>query len=404
MSILREYLDLHSNTETPTIFHRWGFIAATAAALSRNVWIKHGSKMIYPSMYIVLIGHPGARKAGAFKPSKYLRQSGYYKFAPDKTSPSQFITDLLDGMGTDKLSAADMMLTPNQGFADASDCFISQEELVVWLGTNNREFATLLTKLWDNPPEFKDSFRKTKACIVNPTVNIFGAATPAGFHGCLPPDANGIGLISRMILVYGEPSNMRITWPSDPDQEQSERFVKFFSGLQDFRGELVFKRDGAELIDKIYKAWENIDDGRLVYYGSRRLEHLFRLCIVIAAINGTKIIDKDIVLEANSILVHTERHMSSALGEFGKSTTATAAQGIMTFLENVNRPVKMEELYKVISQDCGRYTDFLQIVAGLQRAEKIQTKNDNVLLVRKPIGERDKFTDYAKYVPEAITP
>lgn len=406
MTVLNQYLEFTRNSESPTIFHRWSFLSCMAAALGRRVYIQHGSKTVYPTMFVILVGSPGARKNAAQKAvAAILRRSGYIRFAPDETSPEQFIRDLGDGFGntSKNLSAAELLAQPNIGFAD-SEGFIMQEELIQFLGVNNVTFAKLLLKLWDTPEEFSISLRDgKKRTIKAPTVNMLSAATPANLNRCLPPESNAMGLNSRLLLIYGEPTATRITFPRIPTVEETECFTEFFSNLQKFSGEMRFTAEGARFLDTIYQAWENLEDSRLIYYGARRLEHLMKLCLIIAALHSTLEISDEIILEANSILTAAEEHMGMALGEYGSSTLAVVAQAILQVLENVGKPLSLQDLHTAVARDVSRYADFLVVISNLQRTKKITVnKNEMVILQRAGRTDRRAFTDYATYVPEAL--
>ena len=82
-----QYLDYTKDTEACSIYHRWCSIISISALLARNVYLKFGHFTVYPNIYGMLIGEPGARKTTAIKIAKeLLRQTGYHTFAPNKTS------------------------------------------------------------------------------------------------------------------------------------------------------------------------------------------------------------------------------------------------------------------------------------------------------------------------------
>lgn len=417
MSILSQYLEFTDKTEPPKQYHRWSFLTCASAALGRNVWITHGASKIYANMYTMLVGVPGTRKSSAIKmASKRLKEGGYYKFAYNKTTKQKFLSDF-DEINLPKKegsSEVDILEALEKDFTASSECFIAADEFADFIGVNNLEFITLLTALWDNLDEYTDRFKNSKSvCIREPTITILGGVTPVSFNTAIPQESSGSGFLSRLILVYGEPSSTRITWPKIPEPGELEMFSACFEKLQNLQGELAITPQAKHAIDEIYTNWENLEDVRLQYYGSRRLTHLFKVCIVIAALKSIEQdaerpeIDEEVVLEANTILTYTEDYMSSALGELGKSRYSDAAQKLIEKLSNENKPVKISELYQSVSQDVERRSQFMELLHNLSYAKKItintHTLEDNeatVLLTRRRSGKDRPYVDYRKYIQE----
>jgi ABC-type phosphonate transport system ATPase subunit len=86
-NFIESYLDFYADTEVPTIFNRWSAITGISALLGRQCWVEHGHNVIYPNMYVMLVGESGTRKSTAVGFSrKLLTDVGYKKFAAKKTS------------------------------------------------------------------------------------------------------------------------------------------------------------------------------------------------------------------------------------------------------------------------------------------------------------------------------
>lgn len=391
--ILHEYLAFREQTESPSTFHRWSFLSCCAAVLERKVWFTDGDKAIYPSMYVMLVGSPGSRKSAAIKAcTKLVEAAGYSKFAASKTSKQKFIQDLAE-------CNLDEVLAGQTDTCDAT--FVAADEFLDFIGIGNTEFTTLLTTLWDNLSVYKESYKNsTKSFVERPTVNILGGATPSGLQMGLPAEAGGTGFLSRTIMVYGEPSSKKITFRKVPSAQDNLRFVQFFEQLATLKGEMHYTDEGAELLDSIYQESSPMDDSRLSFYHSRRLEHLHKLCLLMAAIRGKLSICEECVLEANTILTFTEEQMSKAFGEYGKSKHSEATQKIIAFMESANKPVTAEEMYKACSQDLERYVDIFVILQNLQRAERITASNHTFILRRVSKAERRKYTSFGKYIKE----
>ena len=75
MQAQRDFFDLYfeytGETESPQIYHRWCALSMVGALLGRRVYLPFGHAPIYPNMYIMLEGNPGARSAEARSGSRF---------------------------------------------------------------------------------------------------------------------------------------------------------------------------------------------------------------------------------------------------------------------------------------------------------------------------------------------
>lgn len=377
--ILDTYLAFTDGTEPPIEFHRWSFISCVAAALGRNVWVRHGHSLIYPNMFALLVGVPGTRKSTAIKSaSALLRESGYTKYAFTKTSREKFLLDFEEGfeyfLHDGSKSKADRFLEAlgSPVKRENSEAFICADEFADFIGVGNFNFVSTLTTLWDNLPEYSERLKNSKSVRIDkPVVNMLGGMTPTSLAQCMPASVVGQGFMSRIILVFGQPPHRKITWPEPPNKALQDIITQFFAELSKLNGEFVFSQEAKVLTDQIYQSWENLSDIRLQYYGARRLTHLMKLCIVCAAMNLQKEITVSIVEQANTILTNTENSMHNALGEFGDARSSSVTQKVMETLINAPTPLLVEDVWKAVSTDIERYTNFLEILSNLRRANKI---------------------------------
>src|SRR3990170_8200696 len=61
---LSSYLEYTDNTEPPASYHLWTGISVISGVLQRKVWMEWGHELIYPNMYVVLIGPSGRCRKG----------------------------------------------------------------------------------------------------------------------------------------------------------------------------------------------------------------------------------------------------------------------------------------------------------------------------------------------------
>ena len=392
------YLTYTNKTECPTFFHRWTAVTALSAYLGRRIHFNHGHFTLYPNLYTMLIGSPGTKKSSAIKiGAKLFKQAGYKTFAAKKTRQEKYLLDLAEQ--STKLEAAangdlgdmsgddiiDMLDRNLFGDADVesaeyytdkppSESFIAADEFNNFIGVGNLDFASILGELWDFEGVYDYKLKNSKSVFIpHPTVTILGGNTPTGFSTAFPVEAIGQGFFSRLLLVYGEPSGVKYTFPPTPDLDiQAKLIVLLHRIKEEVRGEIRMAPDVMDLLDGIYKGWKGIDDVRFEHYANRRLTHLLKLCLVVVASRVGTVMEVRDVIYANTLLTHTENLMPKALGEFGKSKHSAVANKVMDVIDAAGEPVKFKQIWKAVVQDLDTRQQLIEILANLQIAEKIQ--------------------------------
>lgn len=409
------YLSFLNDTESPEQFHRWAFLSAVAARLGRRVFLRHGHNLIYPNMYVMLVGAPATRKSSSIKiPKELLADSGYSSFAFTKSSKQKFLIDWANGSiatGGKEFDMAAALDTPIPEAAVAkdplhasSDCFIAIDEFIDFIGIGDFNFLSLLTTLWDNPARYDERLKNSESVsIPNPTLSILGGITPTSLALALPSDANGSGFLSRIILVYSEPTNRRIAFPRIPTEEERKVFVETLDGLQYFQGECTLSEAARKRLTDIYDSWENKLDIKLEFYAGRRFTHLLKLCLVLTSLEGNLEIQEATVIQANSILHFTEFSMAQALQEFGAARNLEATNKVLRALLQAGGSISPHELFQKTHTFFEKHHDFNLVVQNLINAKKIMIDMETNMLKAINLHAQDlanRHTDLAAYIPE----
>lgn len=386
-SLYFEYAGANVN-EPPNIYHRWTALSIIGTMLGRQCWFPFGHSEIFPNQYIMLMGEPGSRKSTAINiGTKLLKKLGYTRFAADRTSKERFLMDMRQ---TDvAIHEEDLDALELDG---PSESYIVAEEFTDFTGAGNIDFLTCLTKLWDNPEEYKHPKIHGKSVNIHlPTVNILSGNTLQNFSLAFPPEAIGNGFLSRLIFIYGESTGRKITFPTPPDPLISELTVTYLKEIREkIKGEMTVDPAAKSLCDELYIKFKGLDDPRFKNYATRRFTHLLKLAIIIAASELTTIIVEEHLLKANTVLYYAEIRMPKALGEYGRSKYSEVSGQVMAILDKATVPVTIHQLWKILAKDLTKMSELLEIVKNLQFAGKIQTKtigNNQGLLPKHEIIE-----------------
>lgn len=407
------YFSYVDRTEPPLIFHRWSLLSCLGAYLGRQYRLPFGDFNIHSNMYVMLIGDPGTRKSTAIKLSKkVLSSAGYDKFAAERTSKEKFLLDL-EGVEDDEGGTKDTNAVMRNLFGDdyvagdPRECFICADEFNEFVGSGNLEFLSLLGSLWDwdDPRQpFKQRLKTSRSVnIFQPTISILAGNTHAGFAEAFPPQAIGQGFLSRLILVFGESSGKKITFPERPSDAIKQELASTFEAIRnEVTGEATLTGQAKQMLETIYRTFEGLEDARFKHYSTRRFTHLLKLCLLSSAANLRTEIRAEDVLFANTLLTFTEHRMPNAMGEFGKARNSDVAARIISVLSETKTPLDIPSLWKQVQSDLDKPEDLNKLLAGLVQGGKIQyvarTRTSNVqgyLIVRKQLSSKNVYVDYS---------
>lgn len=433
-ALIEKYLDYVQETESPVQYHRWALLSAIAANLGRNIYFNWGHVgKIYPNMYCLLIGSPGTRKDSALRSAKdILTASGFEHWTDSTASYEQFLEDFADGFSNllttkeEKLvalkqSVADVVLSDAFSFdklalsfnkvldEDSNQAYIIAGEFANFIGENNKRFTTGLTALWDNPSQYGErskSRRAKQVVIINPVVNLIGGMTPSSFNTYIPQEIKDAGFTARVNLIYSDRAPQRITFPPMPDETIRQELIAAFKEMKQLCGEIQLSKRAADLLDAIYKTDTPPKDIRLHYYHDRRLVHLIKLVLILAASDLCLEATENHIIEANTILSYTELFMPKALGEYGFSKISLATQKVMETLLAANGPLSVQQIMASVGSDIETMRSLSDILLNLKSSGKIEeskvsTNQEIYYLACKVVtGFKGKFAVDTSYIRE----
>jgi hypothetical protein len=391
-----QYLSYTQETEACAIYHRWCAIISISALLARNVWIKFGHFTVYPNIYGMLIGEPGARKTTAIKIAKKLvSQTGYHTFAPNKTSKEKFMAKLARGMnGTDVIEdiLEENIFGGKNETSRITECFVCNDEFNNFIGLSNIDFISLLGEFWDYEGVYENELKNSASdYIPNPTITILGGNTQTNFAAAFPPSVLGQGFFSRLLLIYGERIRPKITFPPEPPPEETKYIIDYLKRLRAFiPGELIVPIEVKNLLHKIYHSWRDIDDPRFASYSNRRFNHLLKLVLIYTTIRFDNKVSEIDIVRANTILTYTEHYMPKALGEIGKSRHSDTSHKVVQIILSAPGISKFKDIWKHVNNDLEKMTDLATLLQNLVAADKIQqVEGGGFLPRRKVLGDVD---------------
>jgi hypothetical protein len=294
---------------SPRLFTKWAGIYTVAAALERKVWIRNAKGVLYPNLYAITVGPPGAGKTLASSVAyEFLSELEDHHIAPTSVTKASLI---------DALAAAERKIirpTDTPAITTFNSLTVVSDELGVFLPSYENDFMNVLTNIYDCRI-YSETRRTAKINIKMdaPQLNFLAATTPSYLTSILPEGAWDQGFLSRTILVYSGGEG-----PSDIFRETSYD-SKLEADLQhdlheigNLFGKMVFEEDVKEALTAWHLAGgpPTPTHPKLTHYITRRTAHLLKLCMIACASSGDSlVITLDHYTEALDWLLEAERVM-----------------------------------------------------------------------------------------------
>lgn len=419
MDFFAEYFRYTEETEPPRNYHRWCATTSIGAILGRNYFIQHGHFRVFPNLYTLLIGESGTRKSTAIKMIKRLvSHSGYETFAADKTSKEKFLLDLeggelseidegINGKTAKKVldSITASSLWGDDALREIREVFIVAGEFNEFIRAGDIEFCSLLGDLWDwddDKAPYRQRLKNSRSvAIFQPTISLLGGNTPERFAQAFPTAILGQGFFSRLLLIHGERSDKRLSFPPEPDPDQTTALADMLKEIRvRYRGPATLGTKAQSILDTIYHSWEEIADVRFQSYSTRRFTQLLKLSIIYSVSCGKESIDDEAVILANTVLHLAEHLMPKALGEFGKSKNSDVSNKVMDVLSAATKPMTATEIWKFVHKDLEKISQLGDIMHGLATADRVMSIKGKGWLPKKAAIKRPQFVDFELLSPE----
>lgn len=349
---LDAYLEYTQNTESPTSYHTWCGLSVIAGALQRKVYLKWGlGQIIYPNLYIVLIGPSGkTRKGVALGIAKdLLKQVPGVTVAPESSSGKQSTILVMKRAGVD-------FIDPSTG-KTRRHCSVTafSEELSVFLGQGDIAYLSSLTDWYDSKDDWEyETVGRGKDSIKGVCLNLVGGTAPDWIQSMIPHEAVGGGFTSRVIFIVEEAKGKIVPEPIMTEREilLQEQLVRDLERISKLVGEVTMSPAAKKAyVDWYIKQSESnnvaVDDPRFAGYNERRATHIKKLMLVCCAARDDSLcISEEDFTRSLSLLEKAEKKMSRTFGGFGKSRTSDVTESIKEYIEQVGITTRTQLLQR----------------------------------------------------------
>ncbi len=331
-------------------------ISSIASALQRKVRFIWGHEVIYPNLYVILVGPSGrARKGAAMSIAMDVVKDAGIVIAAEDVTREQLIRKMKSCIQT--------FTDPGSGktqFHCSLTCF--SEELSVFLGQNDVRFLATLTNWYDARDNWTyETKNQGVDHIQGVCFSLIGATAPDWIPSMLPQEAIGGGFTSRCIFVVEQGKGKTVEEHTITEEERALRgsLVADLEHIVNMSGEFRMDDETREA----YRAWYRradeevaagsppIADPRFEGYIARRATHVRKLCMVMSASRSdSRKITKVDFERAVKTLEAAERNMASAFGGVGRSDYVAATEAVLGLLVQ-NKRMTRSQIMKILWRD-----------------------------------------------------
>jgi len=373
--------------DSPLIFRKWAGISVLASVMERKIWTETRRGILYPNLYVILVGVPGVGKSVVVGTcEKMLRALEEIKICPHSVTAAALV---------DALAEAERKIVHPYYFKFNSLQVVSSE-LQNFFPSYETELTGMLTKFYDC--EFYEHLRRTGKLHIKieaPQLSILGGTTPAYLNGLFPEGAWSQGFTSRTIFIYADrnENHNSIFGTSEDDEYFKQLFEDHVHDLKEIM-HLVGKVQWNDAAMKATDAWMRAGEkpvpehGRLASYNTRRTTMLLKLSLIasISRNSSMEVIEEDFDT-AKGWLFEAER----LIPEIFKSMATTAESRIMEdahyymsdLYRKMNRPVPEHHLYA-----------FLKNRTASQNIKKVIETMERSRMIKGEYSAKDAATCY----------
>lgn len=341
---LDAYLEYTQNSESPISYHKWCGMGVIAGALQRKVYLKWGiGQVIYPNLYIVLVGPSGrTRKGVAIGIAKdFLKNVPGVSLVPESCSGQQAMTVVMKRAYVNFQDATDNLIKWHSSVTAFS------EELSVFLGQGRIDYLANLTDWYDSKEDWEyESIGRGKDTLHGLCLTLIGGTAPDWIQSMIPQEAIGGGFTSRIIFIVEEQKGKIV-----PEHIMTPREIQLQELLQNdleriskMSGEMEMSKEAKALYVDWYIEQDKriaagsppVEDPRFAGYNERRATHIRKLMLSCAAARSDDlvILPEDFI-RSKKLLEEAETVMGKTFGGLGKSRTGDATEAIKNYIQKM---------------------------------------------------------------------
>lgn len=370
---LRSYGEYSEESESPEDYHLWVGLSVLASAVRRNIWLNQGIYILYPNLYVILVGPPGIGKSTPIRMGrKLLIEVEGITFGPDSVTREELIR----------------IMSKSGKNVSQSAMVLHSTELSSLIDPSGIRMIQFLTEIFDGDFKFGHGTRHSGSYTIhNPILNLLAGTTPSWIAEGLPSTVVTHGFSSRTVFVYGDKPRYLKPFPSEPDKELMRSLINDLNYISTLEGEFSWGEGSKEMYEELYAQIANSTpkDFRIEGFHARKKVHVLKLAMLlsIAEDDSFEILPSHIET-AWRILNSVQTRMHKTFSAMGKYDHASDLERMEARIV-AERGMTSEQIYQEFyaSGDVQDIARMLQMLISMGRIER--EKHSDGTSVYKPI-------------------
>lgn len=326
---LAAYMRYTQNQEAPDLYHFWTALSIIGGAIRRNMWVDRVDYLVFPNLYVFLVGPTGIGKSTALMTGfKLLQRIGEDQV---KTFHGRISNEALFHLMSRTVK------TPN-GIEKDGTLFLFADELKSLLGERDyaKELMTTLTDLYSGQDGIAFQHKTisqgdNSPVLRNYLINFLAGTTQSWLGEIIKPAMFDGGAAGRIIFVTQQVGRgVSDVDPEDVREETEglrEMLASDLSYIANMRGQFRMTREARDY----WKAWRKTivrsGDTRLLGYMARKHDTVLKLAMIFSVSKDDQMtIETPHIVAAIQTLDGVEPLMLDAFSHIGSTESATGAQ------------------------------------------------------------------------------
>ncbi len=314
----------------------WCSLSALSAIVSRRVWIKQGRYVVYPNLYVVLVGESGGRKTSATNVCRgLLRDLKTIPFSGECQTKESLVVDMSENMRGFIEPATKLPRT----YCPLAVCV---QELTQFIGfANAAHMLDFLTAIWEEESYvYKTKNGEKKVITIDgPYLTILSGTTNKMITKYLFDDVISGGFTRRIIFVYSDAINKAIAFPIiTPEMEASMHAVKTYAlKLMTACGEMAWSLDAIKFYTEWYEDFKpRIPAGRpsTPFLNSKHIQLLKIATLISLSESMEMILTKSHIEDGLACLQVVEQHFHLVYAGMGRNDLDKVLQIAVKLLQS----------------------------------------------------------------------
>lgn len=343
--------------EVPEIYHKWAGMAALSMCAGRRFWLKATPEYIlYPNLYILLVGGAGGRKSSAMNVAKgIVRDVGGIEICATQITKEALAKEMTQ---EDFLGRKSFVDPDTQRMVEYTEYAVFANEWVHFIAVNPTGMTDFLTEVWDQHVYDAKTKNMGNDLIIGPCIPLLGCMTPSTTTAQLKADIINGGFARRCIFVYSTRGRKAVPFPSKTTDQLAarERVInrgKKISQSTSFCGAFSWNDDALHWYVDWYRSHfaslhEKTDPWTEGYYQSKH-DLLLKVALLCEVSGGSdRLLSIKSLEKADALLAETEVHLPKIFEGAGRNELSTVANQILELLRNqesISRKQLLRDLY-----------------------------------------------------------